>query len=145
MRPMKVEDIPFFNEVRNECSEWLHDTSTYTVEESLSWFTQNKNPFFIYEVDEKKAGYFRTSNWKGSSCYIGMDICKDFRGKKLAVPAYEAFMKLLHRKYNIDTFRLEVLAKNIRAHSLYTKLGFKEISQYNYDEDISIVMEKKYE
>tara|TARA_R110000851_G_scaffold113983_4_gene238868 strand:+ start:1728 stop:2162 length:435 start_codon:yes stop_codon:yes gene_type:complete len=142
---MEKEDIPFFNEVRNECNEWLHNPSFYTLEESLSWFDQNKNPFFVCEVDGKKIGYFRTSNWENFSCYIGMDIHKNFRGKKLAVPAYKAFMDMLNRIYNIYLFKLEVLAKNTRAYSLYVKLGFKEVSRYEHGEDISIIMEKVYD
>jgi RimJ/RimL family protein N-acetyltransferase len=147
IRLIKKEDVKFINEVRNECREWLHDSSFYTYEEALDWFEKNKDLFFIYELEGKRIGYFRTSNWKDDSCYIGMDIHKDFRGKKLSVPAFKEFMKLLNRDYNIGKFKLEVLTSNDRARSLYKKLGFKFVAWSTIshtEEKLSMVMEKSF-
>ena len=38
IREMKLEDIPFFVEVRNDCRSYLSDDSEYTLEESKDWF-----------------------------------------------------------------------------------------------------------
>ena len=142
IRKISEDDLEFLNEVRNECRAWLHDSSMYTKEETVKWFNQNNPLYFIFELNGNKIGYFRTSNWEKGSCYIGLDIHKDFRGKKLAVPAFEELMRALNEDYNIQTFKLEVLARNVRAHSLYKKLGFKELSRQEYGEDQSILMEK---
>ena len=82
IRLLNINDIPFFNTVRNECHTYLHNPNTFTLQESYSWFKENNNPFFIYQIDSKPIGYFRTSNWTEVSCYIGMDIHKDYRGQK---------------------------------------------------------------
>jgi len=146
IREMTKNDVPFFNEVRNECSKYLHDKSTHTLEEALNWFSLkgDKNPYFIYELNNEKIGYFRTSKWTKDSCYIGMDIHKNFRGNGLATEAYNKFIKYIkNRHLNIKTMMLEVLETNQRAYKLYKKIGFKEIDRYAYNNDFSIVMELK--
>ena len=146
IKKMTEKDVPFFNEVRNECSMYLHDKSTHTLNEAYNWFLSKgkKNPFFIYELNGKKIGYFRTSNWTQNSCYIGMDIHRDFRGNGLATEAYNQFIDYIKTNYsNIKIIMLEVLQSNKRAFNLYKKLGFLEINRYVYDDDVSIVMELK--
>ena len=129
IRELKIRDVPFFNGVRNECAKYLHNPDTHTLPEAYEWFRSNTNPFFIYELNGEMIGYFRTSNWTSDSCYIGMDIHKDYRGKKLAYTAYQEFIAFLYSVYNISTFYLEVLESNVRAYNLYVKLGFKEVER----------------
>jgi RimJ/RimL family protein N-acetyltransferase len=145
IRELIVTDIPFFNTVRNECRHVLHNPQAFTLQESYEWFENNTNTFYIYQIDNKPVGYFRTSNWRDNSCYIGLDIHKDYRGKKLAVPAYEEFMKLLNEKHDIKKFKLEVLEHNLIAYSLYKKLGFYLKSSYITDNGNSIIMQLDYE
>ena len=142
IRLMTTEDVRFFNEVRNECSQWLHDPKTYTYKEALSWFKNTENPYFIYELEENKIGYFRTSHWEEGSCFVGMDIHEDHRGKKLAVPAYNEFFAFLKKEHGIKKFKLTVLGKNERALNLYKKLGFKIIEKNLHGRLENIVMEK---
>lgn len=130
IRTLHEFDIPFFNTVRNECSEFLHDNSKYTLPESYSWYRTNKNPYFIYELNNESVGYFRTSNWNLNSCYVGLDIHKDYRGKGLATDAYRRFFKYLNENHSIYSYSLEVLESNQRAFNLYKKLGFKVIGSY---------------
>ena len=148
IRPLNKKDVGFYNEVRNECRQFLHDDSQFSYEQSSNWFESkgDKDPFFIYEINDKPIGYFRTSNWQNGSCYIGMDIHKDYRGKKLAVAAYQKFMDFLNKEYQIEKFELEVLRDNERAFCLYKKLGFKQVSEYKIENSTrtSIIMEKRY-
>ena len=67
IRKLTVTDIPFFNTVRNECHQMLHNPQTYTLQESYKWFENNNNPFFIYQLENKPIGYFRTSNCLAST------------------------------------------------------------------------------
>ena len=69
IREMVMEDISFFNEVRTESYQFLHDKKNYTLEENILWFKKLKNPFFIVEKEGEKIGYFRTSNWDSDSAY----------------------------------------------------------------------------
>ena len=129
---MVLDDVSFYNEIRNECKDFLHDSSFYTIDESYNWFKTNKPRFFIYEINGEKIGYFRTSNWSNSGCYVGLDIHKKFRGKKLAFKAYQDFFAFLKNKIgerNFYEFYLEVLSLNKVAINLYNKLGFTEISK----------------
>tara|TARA_Y100001937_G_scaffold79010_1_gene107107 strand:+ start:25 stop:477 length:453 start_codon:yes stop_codon:yes gene_type:complete len=148
IRLLKKQDVPFLNMVRNECSRYLHDKSTHTLEEAYDWFDNYYNGlFFMYEINERSIGYFRTSRWKTEnnikSCYIGMDIHKDYRGKKLATVAFEEAMEYIINKYDIQVFKLEVLGSNLRAQNLYEKLGFKKIGVELLEDDESIIMELK--
>ena len=132
IRAMTLNDVPFYNEIRNECKDFLHDSSFYTIEESYNWFETNNPKFFIYEIDGNKIGYFRTSNWTNEGCYIGLDIHKKFRGKKLAFKAYQDFFVFLKNKIgkrSFYEFYLEVLSFNKVAINLYKKLGFTELSK----------------
>jgi len=146
VRLMTIHDVPFYNCVRNECCEYLHDPTTYTLPQAYEWFSKNLNPFFMYELNNETIGYFRTSDWTKDSCYIGMDIHKDYRGRKLAVSAYTEMIEHIKTNYtDIQTLNLEVLSHNTRAYNLYKKLGFKEISRYIHHScnDMSIIMEKQ--
>jgi dTDP-glucose 4,6-dehydratase len=124
IRKMEVSDLDFFNRVRNECIEYLHDRVQYSLEQTIIWF-KNKNPeYFILENNNEKIGYFRTSEENGEY-FIGLDIDEKFRGKKIAVPAYELFFK----KNNKKDFFLYVDEKNTRALNLYKKLGFQIVEK----------------
>ena len=147
VRLMEKKDVPFFNSVRNECSKYLHDKSTHTLDEAYDWFEKEERLYFIYEIDGRSIGYFRTSDWGGykteKTCYIGMDIHKDYRGKKLAVKAYQEMMEYLVNNYDITMFKLEVLGSNVRAQKLYEKLGFEQVGVELLENDESIFMELK--
>ena len=143
VRLMEKKDVPFLNTVRNECSKYLHDKSTHTLDEAYNWCEKEKRLYFIYEIDGRSIGYFRTSDWNDNSCYIGMDIHKDYRGKKLAVKAYGEMMEHLVNNYNVTMFKLEVLGSNVRAQKLYEKLGFEQVGVELLENDESIFMELK--
>lgn len=126
--PIREEDLVFLNDVRNEAaSEYLHDSRTFTLEETTNWFKSTKPKFWIIWYNGNRIGYFRTSNYSeiNRNIYIGADLHKDFRGKGLAYESYCKFMPILFKELNLHKISLEVLETNIRAINLYKKLGFK--------------------
>lgn len=148
IRLMTNDDLEFFHSVRSESYMFLHDNTNYSLEENIKWFEGLEDPFFIVSIDNNEPnvyepiGYFRTSNWVDDSLYIGMDIHPDYRGLKLAVPAYIRFMDKLKNDYSINKVYLEVLSSNRRAINIYNKLGFTIIDLKEYtEEDKSILME----
>tara|TARA_R110001592_G_scaffold110540_1_gene306903 strand:+ start:215 stop:550 length:336 start_codon:yes stop_codon:yes gene_type:complete len=102
IKKMKESDLIFFNEVRNECREMLHDTTEFSIDETISWFKNNKPDYFTIFLKNKRAGYFRTSIVKGKF-FIGMDLHKSQRGKGLAKKLYLQFFDMMKEQ---DTFLL---------------------------------------
>ena len=127
IREMLVDDLPFFLEIRNLSKEFLHDNSTFTLEQSTEWFKKTNPIFYVIELGNIIIGYFRTSNWDGNSPYIGCDIHPDFRGLGLGYLSYLKFIDRIYSEFNISSLKLEVLSTNVRAKNLYYKLGFIDI------------------
>ena len=152
-RSMEVDDLSDFLEIRNLSKEFLHNNSSFTLDQATSWFNRDKPKFYIIELGETIIGYFRTSNWeKGISLYIGCDVHPDFRGFGLGYLSYVKFIKKLYDEFEVDNISLEVLDTNIRAKNLYSKLGFKEIGISDekiirdgiHVNSIIMTLEKKY-
>jgi len=113
---MTIDDILFFNDVRNDSIEFLHQQTKYTLEDNVYWYIYTKkDPYFICEVDGEPIGYFRTSEWGENEPYIGMDISKVKRGNGYATTAYKLFFELLQTKYGVKKVHLEVVDYNERA------------------------------
>ena len=127
IREMLVDDLPHFLEIRNLSKEFLHDNSTFTLEQSTEWFKKTNPIFYVIELGNVIIGYFRTSNWDGNSPYIGCDIHPDFRGLGLGYLSYLKFIDRIYSEFNISSLKLEVLSTNVRAKNLYYKLGFIDI------------------
>ena len=127
IREMLVDDLPYFLEIRNLSKEFLHDNSTFTLEQSTEWFKKTNPIFYVIELGNVIIGYFRTSNWDGNSPYIGCDIHPDFRGLGLGYLSYLKFIDRIYSEFNISSLKLEVLSTNVRAKNLYYKLGFIDI------------------
>jgi RimJ/RimL family protein N-acetyltransferase len=127
IREMLVDDLPYFLDIRNLSKEFLHDNSTFTLEQSTEWFKKTNPIFYVIELGDVMIGYFRTSNWDGNSPYIGCDIHPDFRGLGLGYLSYLKFIDRIYSEFNISSLKLEVLSTNVRAKNLYHKLGFIDI------------------
>ncbi|MFA5207179.1 MAG: GNAT family protein [Candidatus Paceibacterota bacterium] len=124
---IKFDDLSFLNEVRNECcEEYLHDSDKYTLKQTIDWFNKTKPMFWMIKFLGENVGYFRTSNYsiKNKNIYIGADLHKDYRGMGIAYASYCIFIPILFNKLNLHKISLEVLETNIRAISLYKKIGF---------------------
>jgi len=128
-KPITKEDLPFLNMVRNKYAlEYLHDSRTFTLEETIHWFTQTSPDYWVIFDNDAKIGYFRLSNYskENQNIYIGADIALEYRGKGFAKIAYKLFIPFLFETYHLNKISLEVLSTNTVAKNLYTKLGFIE-------------------
>lgn len=131
-KKMDYYDLEFVNETRFEACQFLHDTRSFTLNETKEWFMRYKPYFYMIIYHGNTIGYFRLSNYMPheNSMYIGADLHKDWRGKGLGYQAYCEFIPYITGKHGLNTLYLEVLEHNIRAHNLYKKLGFIRIGQY---------------
>jgi diamine N-acetyltransferase len=124
------DDLSFLNETRNlYAKDFLHDSRTFTLDETQSWFHKYKPDYWIIWEGNERAGYFRLSNYSkdNRNIYIGADIHPNFSGKGLGYKSYKEFMNLLfseETEYKLNKITLEVLSTNNRALHLYKKLGF---------------------
>ena len=96
-KKMEESDLSFFNEVRNECREMLHDTTKFSLNDTVSWFKKNKPSYFTIFLKNERIGYFRTSI-VNSNRFVGMDLHKSQRGKGLAKELYLEFFKTVKEK-----------------------------------------------
>lgn len=117
LTPLKIEDLPFLLEVRNDPStrENLEDNREFSLEECENWFKTTK-PAWLLVKNEKgeKVGYFRI---KESD--IGCDIHPKHRRKGYARQAFKEYLK------RVDYATLWVFEDNF-AKNLYESLGFNE-------------------
>ena len=133
IKKLTISDLPILNKIRSESKEFLHDKNDYSLDDTINWFKKLKDPYFIVIHNNEKIGYFRTSNWKENSLYLGMDIGLEYRGNGYAIPAYKKMIIKLKEEYKISIIYLEVLETNLRAQHIYKKLGFKKIEILPYN------------
>jgi len=143
---MTLRDVPFFNVVRNASREWLHDSTEFTLPQSVEWFQRESPPYLIILLDGVPIGYCRISNphapsdsgWGLSTeRYIGIDLHPDYRGHGLAREAYDVLLATL-RANGVRQFRLRVLKKNERAKHIYDTLGFRVVNET--EDDVEMVL-----
>jgi len=126
LRPIEIFDAEIINKIRNQSISYLHDDSTFTVEETKNWIVKN-NPFwYVIILDGEIIGYFRLTNFsnKNRNIYIGADIEESHRGKGIGYSAYLIMMEKLFKERKLNKISLEVLSNNEQAHGLYKKIGF---------------------
>jgi RimJ/RimL family protein N-acetyltransferase len=130
-REMCADDLEFFIAIRNECADFLDDNTRFTINQCREWFRKSKPKFYILTHNNNDVGYFRTSSWNEdeSSVFIGCDIHRTYRGMGIAKLAYPKFMNFMLESFGFKTFILYVLEFNVRAISLYEKVGFKRTNK----------------
>ena len=140
--PMTIDHITFYNEVRNECRQFLHNPQEFSLEDSIKWFKETSPEFYIVQSEEHNIGYFRTSIIQ-DKLFIGLDIHKDYRGKGLATGLYEQFFIFLKEKKQVSEVYLMVKKFNYRAINLYLKLGFVQSFEHSLCSDNDSFLFKK--
>lgn len=136
--PLKNKHLEFLNRTRNLVREYLHDNRQFTLDDTDLWFKRLKDTqkYYIIELSNFKwIGYFRLQTlFEGSkSRLVGADIHPECQGKGYGYKAWIKFMKKM-KKDGVEHLELEVLGSNIRAYSLYRKLGFSPAAKDSVNE-----------
>jgi RimJ/RimL family protein N-acetyltransferase len=128
----ELDYVQFVYEVRNdpEVLANLHNNTAFSYEDTIAWLQSirpKSSRWIAMDENNNKLGVVRLDNIdrKNGNCYVGLDIHKDYRGKKLAVSIYKSLLNQLFDDYNMHVVYLEVLETNQRAIKLYNKLGFQ--------------------
>lgn len=91
----------------------------------------DKKRFIICKKDTMKPiGEINYCSWdkRSQKCEFGIKICEiEEQGKGYGKDALYNFIDFLFRNLNLNKIELTSMIDNKRAHSLYKKLGFKEI------------------
>lgn len=136
LRPLHMNDLPIFLEIRNDCADSLHDNRRFTLCDTLCWWKENwgtdmhaRNGPLHYEaidVGSGMVGYVRIQeDYRNKIVAVGVDIHKDHRRKGYAQAAYKELFKYYFGQRQFNRIELEVLVTNSAAEALYYKLGFK--------------------
>jgi RimJ/RimL family protein N-acetyltransferase len=147
IRPMVLSDLSDVKVVRDQCLDFIHDSKSYSLDETVRWYLNTLPHYLSVLCDTELIGYFRLTNITSNSCYVGMDLHQDHRGKGIALETYNTVIEEL-TKYGIDTFHLNVLSSNTHAIRLYEYIGFNIISEegtikrHNNDTVINLLMTK---
>jgi RimJ/RimL family protein N-acetyltransferase len=85
-----------------------------------------------YIPNPKFMGLVRIDNidWHNNTCYVGLDIIEEYRGKGLSKKVYNWLYPYLFRSLGMRILYLEVLEDNKLAYNLYLKMGFKECGRF---------------
>ncbi len=126
IRPMVVSDLFRIKEIRDLCLNFLHDPRSYSFEETLDWFILKKPSYLTVYYENIIVGYFRLSDITRNSCFVGMDLHPNYRGRQIALRTYQYVMHDLY-DIGINIFYLRVLKSNPHAIRLYSYIGFQEV------------------
>lgn len=127
IRPMVLSDLDDVKTIRDQCLSFIHDDKSYSLEETIDWFLKTLPQYLSVVYDNNVVGYFRLSKVLLNTCYVGMDLHPNYRGKGIALKTYNTVINELV-KYKFDTFYLNVLSSNTHAIRLYEYIGFNVIN-----------------
>ena len=115
LRKMIKRDLEFVNRVRNEyAAEYLHDSRTFTLDETKQWFKKTKPTYQVIVYDRKKVGYVRITNHcdRNKNVMIGLDIAPEYTGRGIGKMVYDKLLELFFNDYGMNKISLEVLETN---------------------------------
>ncbi|MBQ7339764.1 MAG: ribosomal protein S18-alanine N-acetyltransferase [Clostridia bacterium] len=137
-RKITIEDIPFLEEPKKK--DFL---DCWNSEQYLSSFNSGRFFGLIAEEDGVKLGFITITLGVEEADIESVYVIKEFRKQGVA---RELVKKAIEQLGDIKKFFLEVRESNIPAISLYTSLGFKQISirkKYYFDGENALVFIKE--
>ena len=139
IRKAKFDDCDRIFELSNDPIVRENSLNQYEIkyENHVTWFSNILNSkdfevFIVENLEDEFVGQVRFEK-KDSGCYIGLSICKEFRGKHLGFKVIE----LGTQKTSFSTIFAIIKRNNIPSLKSFMKAGYKEISS-NSDSHILV-------
>jgi ribosomal-protein-alanine N-acetyltransferase len=122
------------------------DGSSFAMSRQNFIYHIKKSPLFVYEIDNKIAGYILVFLRKDSfrARVYSVAVKENFRGQGIAAALFEKAISYA-KKEGKSVIKLEVRAVNEKAIKLYKKLGFKtqkKLKAYYPDDMDALVMQR---
>jgi len=139
--PLSSGDLIWFVTIRNAVKENLHNKEEFSIDETRSWYKNGMlgSNYFVVSNNEGKVGYIRIKfQSETKKIFLGLDLDPRYHGRGFSVTIYQEASKLVFELYNVKEIYLRVLKTNIVAINLYKKLGFKKISETEFDIEMMI-------
>ena len=100
------------------------EKNIYTEEQELEWI-KNKKDKNVFSMIEKSTNKF-IGNIEINENEIGICITKEMQNKHYGTESMNRIIDYGFNTLNLDELTIVVFSSNLRAHHLYTKLGFVE-------------------
>ena len=102
----------------------------YTKDTEIEWIRSNKDNNNIFSMIEKNTNKFigniELKNVNDKSAEVGICITRNMQNKKYGTESLNKIIDYAFNTLNLEELYLKVFSNNLRAHHLYTKLGFIE-------------------
>lgn len=143
-------DVEFLRIIRNDCRNFMtRNTSEITSEQQLKWFESLNSDVKLYLLHKVEMGVISYPIGYGllrkedNSILISGGLIESERGKGYGGVLFQYLIENC-KKFGNFPIKLEVLKSNIKAFAIYSKLGFRVISddgkiikmEYYYDSSI---------
>ena len=147
-RVVEHNDLEILRALHNDPSTYLNlfniDLATKSKQEEWwknidnKWIKENDNgrdKRCVICLAEKKStviGRLRIQNisQQHNNCEVGLDIIKEYRGRKYGIKSYEMILEFLFNHLNMNMIYLKVADFNPIAKNLYKKVGFEETGKF---------------
>lgn len=133
IRVLEENDLPFFNQTRNQVSRFLHDSRIFTLEETISRYRESPGNYWLLLLGTTSCGYFRSRQVTANHWQIGLDLHPDFQNRGIGFESYLYFAQSVLLPNRVSKVSLRVLRTNLRAIALYEKLNFQVVGETEFD------------
>ncbi len=129
--PISEKDTEYIIKLRNDlkiANNFFSDPPVYDFKHK-KWINNLENAIdMIIYYNSEKVGriYIYNIDYKNEKCEYGIALDPEYSGKGIAYKASKLLLDYVFSNLKIRKVYLELFSDNLRAKSLYEKIGFKQ-------------------